>query len=159
MQFLNTIPSDPALDDYATYPDDYSTYATSPEVTAAQMQAMTTSFLFLSVAFLVQYILFSWALGKVFKKAGVEGWKAWVPIYNYAVMLKLGGYSPWFAALLLVPVAGVVAAVFIYISMHRIGKGFGHGGGMTALAIFFPFVWSLIIGLGSSQWREQRAFA
>lgn len=42
------------------------------------------------------YVLSSIFLMKIFDKAGVQGkWRAWVPIYNSMVFLKLGDLSPW----------------------------------------------------------------
>lgn len=109
-----------------------------------------------SVAYIVViaalYVWIGLALSRVFRKSGVEGWKAWVPVLNTIVLLQLGGYSGWLVLLGLVPVANIVLVVFLIISYHRINVSFGHGAGMTVLAaLLFP-VWATILGFGSSRW-------
>ena len=42
------------------------------------------------------YVLTSFFLMRIFDKAGVQGkWRAWVPVYNGMIFLKLGDLSPW----------------------------------------------------------------
>ncbi len=45
--------------------------------------------------FLITLIPVHFGLYKFFQKAGQEGWKAWIPVYNYLVFLKLTG-KPWY---------------------------------------------------------------
>ena len=50
-------------------------------------------FLLFAIAF---YVIGSFFLMRIFEKAGVQGkWRAWVPVYNYMVLAKLGDLSPW----------------------------------------------------------------
>ena len=46
-----------------------------------------------SCSFVVAYIINAWLLSRIFKKAGVSRWKAWVPIINIWNYLRLGGRS------------------------------------------------------------------
>ena len=39
------------------------------------------------------YIINAWLLGRIFKKAGVARWKAWIPVINIWNYLKIGGRS------------------------------------------------------------------
>jgi hypothetical protein len=48
---------------------------------------------------LIVYILQSFLMGRIFKKAGVRAWKAWVPFYNYYKLFQLGGHSGGWALL------------------------------------------------------------
>ncbi|MFT4211215.1 MAG: DUF5684 domain-containing protein [Microbacterium sp.] len=100
---------------------------------------------------LVVYVWTALALARVFAKLDVAGWKAWVPIYNAAVFLRLGDYSGWLLLLWLIPIFG---PVFVYVAIvtaaHRIGQRFGYGGGMTVLAaLLFP-VWASVLGFGGA---------
>lgn len=109
---------------------------------------------------LALYALSSWSLSKVFEKAGVEGWKAWIPVYNYIIIFKLGDQNPLLLLTALIPIAGsIVAGVFSIMAVHRINVKFGRGGGSTVLYVFFPFIWLLIIGLGPDQWRAPPVYA
>lgn len=117
--------------------------------------------LLIGPAVLTSLALYVWvaaSLQSVFRKAGQEGWQAWVPVLNVIVLLRLGGLSGWWALLLLVPAVGVVAlAVVVWIACHRINLSFGVGAGMTVLAIVLFPVWSSVLGWGSARWigREQ----
>ncbi len=42
-------------------------------------------------------------LSKLFQKAGVEGWKAWIPIYNFYVLAKLLNKPWWWCLIMIVP--------------------------------------------------------
>lgn len=41
---------------------------------------------------IVFYIVGQW---KMFSKAGEEGWKSLIPVYNYVILSKLVGVNPW----------------------------------------------------------------
>lgn len=167
MQFLTTITNDPYVGETAQ--------------SLAVMEVVAVVVLAVFAATLVQCALGAWALGKVFQKAGVSAWKAWVPIYNYIVLLMTGRLSPWLILLHLVPGALALAAmpglatgaigdygfsiihalavttsflayVPLIIAVHRINDRLGKGAGFTVLCFFLPFVWALIIGLGNSRW-------
>ena len=58
------------------------------------------------ISLLLVLVLYVWtaaSLAAVFAKAGEEGYKAWIPVYNIVVVLQLAGLSGWFALLILVP--------------------------------------------------------
>ncbi|MFK4838019.1 DUF5684 domain-containing protein [Microbacterium sp. ZW T2_14] len=98
------------------------------------------------------YVWIALALSAVFRKAGVESWKAWVPILNSIVLLQLAGLSPWLLLLALVPIVQIAVLVVFVIAIHRVSTAFGFGVGMTVLgAVLFP-VWASVIGWGSARW-------
>ena len=42
---------------------------------------------------------------KIFEKAGVQGrWRAWVPVYNIMIFVKLGDLKPWWMLVLSAPI-------------------------------------------------------
>lgn len=101
---------------------------------------------------LAVYVWTALALGAVFGKLGIAGWKAWVPVYNAVVVLGLGGLSGWLLLLMLIPVFG---PIFVFVALvtaaHRIGTAFGCGAGMTVLAaLLFP-VWASVLGFGAAR--------
>ncbi|MFG6402758.1 DUF5684 domain-containing protein [Microbacterium sp. P04] len=108
------------------------------------------------LAFVVSVALYVWlalALSAVFRKAGEASWQGWVPLYNQAVILRLGGFSPWLIFVALVPIFGWIAYPVIHIiACHRINRAFGHGVGMTVVAALFLVIWASILGFGSSRW-------
>lgn len=105
----------------------------------------------------IVYVWTALALSRVFAKIGIDGWKAWVPVYNAVVFLGLGGLSGWLLLLYLIPVFG---PIFVYVAVvtaaHRVGTSFGYGAGMTVLAaLLFP-VWASILGFGGAEPRAGR---
>lgn len=128
--------------------------ATAPAMTASTPDAgpLLLVVLLSMLPTLIVYVWTALALSRVYSKIGVAGWKAWVPVYNAVVFLRLGGLSGWLLLLLLIPVFGVI---FVYVAMitaaHRINLAFGHGAGMTVLAaLLFP-VWASVLGFGSAE--------
>ncbi|WP_026059853.1 DUF5684 domain-containing protein [Microbacterium yannicii] len=107
------------------------------------------------------YVWLSLALSAVFRKSGVEAWKAWVPILNLAVLLQLGGFSPWLVLLSLVPVVNLAFVVILAIALYRVNVAFGYGVGMTVLGVLLLPLWATVIGFGSARWvgRETDASA
>lgn len=103
--------------------------------------------------FVIVYVWTAWSLSAVFKKMGIEGWQAWVPVLNLIVLLRIGRFSPWFVLLLLVPLLGHLAlAVLLVWAAYRINRSFGFGAGMTVLAALLPPVWTSLLGWGSARW-------
>ncbi|UQN15923.1 DUF5684 domain-containing protein [Gulosibacter sp. ACHW.36C] len=109
---------------------------------------------------LLAYALVAFFLMKVFEKMNIEGWKAWVPVYNQWVLLEAGGNPGWISLAFLVTwipflgqLAAIAAVVFVAISVYRIGIGFNKEGAWVVLWIFLPIVWLGIVAFDSSKWR------
>jgi hypothetical protein len=135
---------------------DYSTMygtdtTTMSNEAAAGIAAGTVLFALLFTVII--YVVMALALSQIFKKAGVEGWKAWVPFYNNWVMLELGGQKGYWAVLALIPVVNIVATVFMFIAMYHIGLKLGKPGAFVLLAIFLPFVWIIWLAVDKSTWQ------
>ena len=86
---------------------------------------------------------------KVFTKAGQPGWACIVPIYNIYVMTQIAGKPAWWIVLFFIPIANLIAAILIFVSIaQKFGKGAGFGVGMALLGfIFIP-----ILGFGDAQY-------
>jgi hypothetical protein len=120
--------------------------------------------LLLAIGFIPAVIGYVWlalSLNALFKKVGEPTWAGWVPFYNLAVLLKLGGLSPWLILIAIafpIPFFGWLAwiaiEVLVLIAAYRINIAFGHrdGGavGMTILAVLLP-VWASVLGWGSAR--------
>ena len=106
---------------------------------------------------LVLYVWIAASLSAVFGKTGEAPWKAWVPILNAVVLLRLGGMSGWLLLLGLVPVLGTLALLGVFIIVYvRLNRSFGVGPGMTVLAVLLFPVWTSILGLGPARWLGDR---
>lgn len=113
---------------------------------------------------IIGYVLTAWFMGKVFKKAGIAPWRAWVPIYNNWVFLELGGFKGYLILLGLfawIPFLGIVATIALIVVMllaaYRIGAGFDKGPWWTVLYFFFPVIWLGILAFGSDYYNPEEA--
>ena len=101
----------------------------------------------------VIYILMSLTLKKVFEKAGVEGWKAYVPGLNFVEICKLIGQSPWHAAWMLFPIVNIFTYAGMKVDLVRAFGKFNFTDSFWAV-VFSPFIFNKI-GTDSSKYEGQ----
>ena len=139
---------------YGYYDDTYyttTTYEGDPAVAAAV--AITFGFMFF-LFFIAVYVVMALCLMRIFKKAGVESWIAWVPFYNNWKMLEIGGQQGFWAVLAIIPIVNIVSAVFMYIAMYNIGLKLGKDGAYVLLAIFLAPIWFILMAVDKSPWND-----
>ncbi len=145
MQFLEQLA--------ATYTT-YTTYTTTTnDVDAGVLAGMM---IFYVIFIIGSYVLTSWFMMMLFKKAGVAGWKAWVPAYNMWKMLQLGGQPGWWVILAFIPFVNIASLVFLCIAAYNIGLKLSKDGVWVVLFIFLEIVWLGILGLDSSKWDDSK---
>lgn len=132
-----------------------STYTTTTTTSNFDPVAIFVILYVLISLFFISYILYAWFLGRVFRKAGLAAWIAWVPFYSTWKMLELGNQRGFWAVLSIIPIVSYASAIFLYIAMYHIGLRFGKSGAWVILAIFFPHVWLGILAFDSSKWQVQ----
>ena len=127
----------------------------------------------LCMIMLIVYVVYVIGMWKVFTKAGEEGWKSIIPIYNMYIMYKISWKTSMFWITLgLAVVAGIfgalvsVSAIFVTLQslvalavfvisvmqLYKLSKAFGYGGGFTVGLVFLPFIFTLILGFGSAEY-------
>jgi len=115
------------------------------------------------VIWIIAYVVFALGVYGTFKKAGQPGWAAFVPVYNFIIILKMVGRPVWWAWSLLLPIIpflGSIAFLVIYIFvLHDVSKSFGHGGGFTVGLVLLNVIFWYILWLGKSQYRGPAALA
>lgn len=119
--------------------------------------AFIVTFLLIGI---VVYVVMVISLWKIFEKAGVEGWKAIIPIYNNWVMAEIAGKPGWWALVSLggiIPLVGFIASIaglvlFILISIELVKK-FGKDTGFALLLIFLPVIGYPILGFGDAKYQ------
>lgn len=134
------------------YTDDY-TYTSSSSSTL-DPAAAAAAILFTLFFALIAYVLTALFLGRIFKKAGVASWIAWVPFYNSWKMLEIGGQQGFWAILTVLPIVQIVSAIFMYIAMYNIGLKLGKSGAFVVLGIFLPIVWLIWLAVDNSTWNN-----
>ena len=120
------------------------------------MNDIPVALILIWLAFVVFIIAAMW---KVYEKAGQPGWAAIIPIYNFYIMLKIGGKPGWWLLMLLIPFVNIVFLIWTY---NMISKSFGKDEGFTAGLIFLGFIFWPILGFGSAKYLgpygDQAAF-
>ncbi len=120
----------------------------------AAMAGAAVFFVFFAFFIAIMYVISSVLLMQIFKKAGVPGWAAWVPVFNNWKMLEIGGQKGFWAILSLIPIINIVSGVIFYIAQYHIGLKLGKSGGFVVLAIFLPIVWFIWLAVDKSVWNE-----
>ncbi|MEI8060273.1 MAG: S26 family signal peptidase [Ferruginibacter sp.] len=95
--------------------------------------------------------LIGWHIGiyGMFKKAGIEGWKALVPFYNSWCMLHKMEISKYWFFLQFIPIVGQFITIWITIKfVEHFGRfGFLH----HAATVLFPFVYFPYLGFSKNE--------
>ena len=142
-----------------------------PEILAAGILFYTGLFAAIAAAAVIRYLLTAIGYSKMYRKAGVAGWKAFIPVYNtynnykiswnpkmfflYAALSVasaiLGVYTE--GALSLVASAASIAIIYVAVKQHvKMAKLFGKNAFTAIALIFFPGITSLILGLGKAEY-------
>ncbi len=144
----------------AQYSYDYDyTYTNSDVDPAVVGIVIVFFFLFYFILAAALYVVTSLCLGKIFKKAGLKQWIAWVPFYNTWKMLEIGGQQGFWSVLMIVPFVNIASIVFVYIAMYHIGKKLGKEGVFVLLGIFLQLVWLIWLAVDKSTWNDKASSA
>ncbi len=96
------------------------------------------AFAFVWLAVMVLMIVAYW---KIFKKAGMQGWEAIVPIYNLIVLFQITKTPLWMIILLLIPIVNIFAFFIVWIIVSlNLAKVFGKDTVFAILLMFFPYI-------------------
>lgn len=104
---------------------------------------------------MVSAALVAWAvvcLGrmKMFQKAGLAGWKAWIPLYRDYVLCQITMGRGWYFLFSLIPfLMPIMRAIYAIEVTLSYGQNFLFG----ILYFFFPWACELIAGFGGSVYR------
>lgn len=121
---------------------------------ATMLAIVGTVFVFVLLFIVIAYAVFAYLLGRIFKKAGLPAWKAWVPVYNNWKLFEIGDQPGWWSLVFFIPIVNVAAAVFMFIAMHKVGQKLGKEDWFVILAIFVPIVWLIWLAFDDSKWHD-----
>jgi hypothetical protein len=100
---------------------------------------------------LVVYVITVIGMWPTFRKAGVPGWWAIIPILNTYVLIKIAGYHGATILLFLIPIVNLIYGIVLAV---KVANAFGHGGafGFFLLWLLSPIGY-LILGFGGSAYQ------
>lgn len=132
----------------------------------------------LAMFFVMGYILEVAACWRVFQKAGEGGWKSLIPVYSNYVRYRISWHPLWFwvSALLLIAstvlgcfsgrnvvldgasiTVGAAGGLIHMASRWNLARAFGRGPLFAVGMILLPPLFTLILGLGGSEYQGARA--
>ena len=133
------------------YDSSYADMATFASV--ATLASLISTYSLIILAFYVLIIVAQW---KIFTKAGQEGWKAIIPIYNVVVLYKIIGLSPWLLLLYLlsvVPVVGwIISVALSIVSTIKLAKAFNQSTAFIFGLLFLSPIFQMILGFGKAEY-------
>ena len=135
-----------------------TTDSSTPDDSAAAALLLIIPLIILVIA-VVSYLIMALSLMKIFKKADVKPWAAWVPFYNSWKMLEIGGQSGVWVTLSVVPVVSIIYTVYTYIAMYHIGKKLEKNGAFMLFGLFLPIVWCIWLAVDNSTWHDEASSA
>lgn len=126
------------------------------------------------LAIILIYLIPVIAGWKLFKKAGIAGWKSLIPIYNLYLIYKISGMSGlWVLPLFVVACfsgivnSGIILPLWSYIIMGvfailaiigrimffiKLPKAFGKGVGYIIAMFFIPGIIEIVLGFGKAEY-------
>jgi len=114
----------------------------------------------LIIVYIALYFIFALGVWGSYKKAGPLGepaWSAFVPIYQFIVLLRIAGRPAtwaWFLLLVFVPFIGSIGLLVVsIIVLNDVSKSFGHGPGFTVGLVLLSVIFWYILWLGQSVYR------
>ena len=146
--------------------------AMDPEVLAGGLLILAGIFAAMFALTVIRYLLTAIGYSKMYRKADIAPWKAFIPVYhtynNYKlswngkmfflaaalyILLSVLGGAEALAIQLAVIAAGIALMVVTVKQNIKMAKLFGKGTGTGIALIFFPGITSLILGLGKAEFK------
>lgn len=72
------------------------------------------------IVFIIAYIVYMFGLGLVFRKLGHTMWQAYIPAYNYIVLIRILGLPKSWQAVAFIPYIGSVYSIPVGIRLGKI---------------------------------------
>ena len=147
--------------------------AMDPTVLGGALIASTAVFAVIAICGLIRYMMQAIGYSKMYRKAGVAGWKAFIPVYNTYNNYKISWNGKMFAlaialyilmsasgsTMLVLQLAAAAAAIALLVVVVKqnikMANLFGKGAGTGMALILFPGITSLILGLGKAEFQAE----
>ena len=98
----------------------------------------------------IMWVLLVVAQWKIFTKAGEDGWKSIIPIYNMYITFRIAGRNGWWLLALFVPLVNVFVLLMLGIDL---AKHFGKSTAFGVVALWlFSVVGYLLLGYGDAEY-------
>ena len=145
-----------------------------PEILAGGLAVVAGIFAAIFALSVIRYLLTAIGYSKMYRKADIAPWKAFIPVYNSYNNYKLSWNGKMFflaaalyillnafansamLALQLVSAAAGIALIVVMVKQNvKMAKLFGKGKGTGIALMFFPGITALILGLGKAEFQAE----
>jgi len=109
---------------------------------------------------LLGYVIAGLCMMGMFKKAGKPQWAAFIPIYNWIVLLEIIGRPVWWVILLIIPCVSIVAWIILALDIAKSygqSQGFGIALGVGILLPIITLVCLVMLSYGPAQYTGPAA--
>ena len=131
-----------------TYSYDYSSSSSVGD--AAGFAALFAGLMgIILLPFIIAMVIMIIANWKIFTKAGREGWKSIIPVYNNWVLFEIAGMNGAMSLLLFVPIANVVMSIICFLNLAKV---FGKDTGFAVGLILLNPIFMLILAFGKDKY-------
>lgn len=137
------------------------------------LAALVTLFVIIFFVLILPCVIGLWG---IFKKAGEDGWKSLIPVYNLLVLLKIVGKPWWWIFLVTINyifmlawsvvdgnfysseyqvlnfICSATCLTFLIWTFNMLSKSFGKDEGYTVGFVFIPFIMLPILGYNKSRY-------
>ena len=99
--------------------------------------------IFVLLIFLILHLTYAFGISKFFDKAGEQGWKAYIPLYNILPYLKIIGRPTWWIVLFFIPGINLIMAMGIFTDLLKsfgYNKFYEHALGVIFSFFYFPYL-------------------
>lgn len=128
---------------------DYNTLSATPSPEAYAVGAGIGVGVMLFYFALIALMLVSY--WKIFTKAGKEGWKSIIPVYNFVVILEIVAKPIWWVVLMFVPFVNVIIYIMV---VNELSKVFNKGVGTTIGLLLLPVVFFPMLAFGDAKYTK-----
>ena len=132
----------------SNYVYNYSTTARSAAGAGIFAGFFSVFMILVIIACVVLVYIAQW---KIFKKAGKEGWKALIPVYNSYTMLQILNMEPMLCFLTLLPGASFMLNI---VMMVKLAKSFGKSTGFAVGLILLGPIFLMILAFGNGKYKQ-----
>ena len=127
---------------------DYPTATTTAVAGGLFAGAFSVFLILIILACVVLTFIAQW---KIFTKAGKEGWKAIIPVYNTYTLLQILNMEPMLCLLTLLPGAGFLLGIVMDV---KLAKSFGKSTGFAVGLILLGPIFEMILAFGDAKYKQ-----
>ena len=102
------------------------------------------------LTFLLLGVICTIAYWKIFEKAGEDGWKILIPLYNSYIIAKIVYGNGWKFLFSIIP---IIQYIFPIMLMIRMAQAYGKNMGFALLNLFVPEIGLMLLGFGKCDYE------